>query len=58
MICQNGNPYANIGSTSIAVHTSAAYLDIRCDTEKPANYVGINGRTLLDIIVEQELLGL
>lgn len=54
------NPHTAVagGINSLTIQTSYGRLDIKVDKNKPADYIGINGRTLLDIIVEQELLGL
>ena len=40
-----------------SVCTSWGYLTIRLAKEQSADYIGINGRTLIDIIVEETLLG-
>ena len=52
------NPYANHGFQTFQVHTSIGSLPVKFDKDKPADYIGINGITLLDIIAEEALLGI
>ena len=58
MLSNSFNPYGKLGAQTLTIRTSLAHLEIKCDKYKSADYIGIEGRTLLDIIVEQELLGL
>ncbi len=51
------NPYSTVGHITMTLNTTAGSLDIRLDVNKPADYIGINGRTILDIIAEEILLG-
>ena len=51
------NPYHNVaGETSLQFHTGMGPIEVKCDETKRTDYVGINGRTLLDIIAEEALL--
>jgi hypothetical protein len=54
------NPYAsaNGGIRDFTIQTTVGAFRIKVDPTKPDGYIGMNGRTLLDIIVEQELLGI
>lgn len=54
------NPYAGLGSSGYnTLRILSPYGDfiIKYDPEQPANHIGVNGRTLEDIIVEEILLG-
>ena len=59
MIKQSCNPYTSVpGTFTMTIQTPYEAISIKVDLEKPADYIGINGRTLLDIVAERELLGL
>jgi len=42
--------------TCLRYHTAIGFIEIKFGEDKPADYIGINGRTMLDIIVEEALL--
>jgi len=53
-------PYDHIslkGFCSINIHTQYGTIIIKCSTKVPADYISVAGRTMLDIIAEQILLG-
>lgn len=58
MASKTHNPYAmQAGFVAMSVCTPYCTVDVKCDPSKPADYIGMNGRTILDIIAERELLG-
>lgn len=57
-MAQQSHCNTSYGYTSISVFTAAGQFNIKCDPTLPANMIRNNGRTFLDIVVEEELLGI
>lgn len=58
MLKQSYNSSVTHRFVVIEVITTVGCFQIKCDSSFPTNTVRNNGRTLLDIVVEEELLGI
>lgn len=57
-MAQQSHYNTSYGYTSISVVTTVGQFGIKCDPTLPTNMIRNNGRTFLDIVVEEELLGI